>query len=392
MKKEVQVVAWESGELRSFAPIQKGSECVLALPLTRLLIKMVRVKQDEDPVEVATPILKAANPFPDDELTVSYETICETETERIVIAAALPESAVDDIADELDAKKLVITRIDALILAQVRTAWNLFNASDGRRRLLRFKSPDCTTLMVIDGDNPASIHAITDESELKLAETLALLEAEDFNGPKELAETIDIEQASFDNILHAVAERTEEDGTLNALPLSWREVMQETRFKSKLTSAIVVASAIWTLAMGVLFGVPIAYGFMTDHQKDLSKQHRRKYTEVKAMKERVDIVRKYADHSTGALEIMKAVSDRLPEGITLTSWNYRQDIGLSISGEAPNDGSELDFKETMESLSFGDAEEDDERVFSSVQMGSTKVLKGVRRFSLELGLGPKEEK
>ena len=229
MKKEVQVVAWESGELRSFAPIQKGSECVLALPLTRLLLKMVRVKQDEDPVEVATPILKAANPFPDDELTVSYETICETETERIVIAAALPESAVDDIADELDAKKLVITRIDALILAQVRTAWNLFNASDGRRRLLRFKSPDCTTLMVIDGDNPASIHAITDESELKLAETLALLEAEDFNGPKELAETIDIEQASFDNILHAVAERTEEDGTLNALPLSWREVMQEDR-------------------------------------------------------------------------------------------------------------------------------------------------------------------
>ncbi len=392
MKKEVEVVVWESGELRMPAARPAGREIVLALPLTRLLIKMVRVPQGEDPVATATAALKPLSPFPDEDLTVSCEQVHETENGSVVIAAALPESACDDIADALDAEKFVVTRIDATVLGQVRAAWSKLNVADGRRRLVRFKSPDCTTLMVLDGDQPSSIHAVTDDADLKRAETLTLLEAEDFNGAKELTETVDVEPSDLQSVMNAIAERSEEDGSLNALPESWREVMHETRFKAKLTRFLAVAGTIWALSMGVLLGVPVVYGFMTDHQRSLSKQHQRKYREVEAMKERVDIVRKYADHSLGALEIMKAVSDRLPEGITLSSWNYRQSIGLNISGEAPLDGSELDFKELMENLSFeGESEDDAKKVFSGVHMGGTRESKGMRHFNMELSLVPKEE-
>jgi hypothetical protein len=89
---------------------------------------------------------------------------------------------------------------------------------------------------------------------------------------------------------------------------------------------------------------------------------------------------------------MKAVSDRLPDGITLSSWNYRLSIGLNISGEAPLDGSELDFKELMENLSFeGESEGNAKKVFSGVHMGGTRESKGMRHFNMELSLVPKEE-
>ena len=144
--------------------------------------------------------------------------------------------------------------------------------------------------------------------------------------------------------------------------------------------------------MTVLLGVPVAYGFMTDHQKGLSRQHSRKYREVVSMKERVEIVRKYSDHTLGALEIMKAVSDRLPEGVTLTSWSYRQGEYLRISGEAPLNA-ELDLKEALEALAYDDGSGEQVRVFPVVHLGNTSEVKGkgMRRFSFDLGMKEEEE-
>jgi len=392
MAKEAQVIAYESGALRALPSRSSGREAVLALPLTCLLVKILRVPAGEDAVAVATPILKAQSPFPDEDLTVSCETVCESEQGSVVIAAALPESSADGIAEALDAQKLTVTRVDALVLGQLREAWGRLDVADGRRRMVRLKSPDCTTLLVLDGDQPVSISAVVDEADLKRGEMLALLEAEDFGGPKPLADAVDIDSAEDpDAALRGIAERSEDESSLNALPESWREVMVETRFKSKLVKFLAVAGAIWALAMAVLLGVPVVYGFMTDHQRGLSKQHSRRYKEVVAMKERVDTVRKYSDHSLGALEIMKAVSDRLPEGVTLSSWNYRRGDGLRIVGEAPMDGSELDLKEAMEGLAYEDEEGESHRVFTGVHLGNTSESKGKRRFNLDLSMKPEEE-
>ena len=110
--------------MRVLASGEKSREAVLALPLNRLLVKMVRVAPDEDPVVVSEPILKAMSPFPDDALTVSCEIVRDDENGRIVIAAALPESAADDIGEQLDAEKLSVVRIDSLVLGQLRGVWN----------------------------------------------------------------------------------------------------------------------------------------------------------------------------------------------------------------------------------------------------------------------------
>lgn len=391
MAKEAQVLAYEGGALRALPSRSSGREAVLALPLTGLLMKIVRVPAGEDPVAVATPILKALSPFPDEDLTVSCETVSENEAGSVVIAAAMPESAAEGVAEALDEKKLTVTRVDALVLGHLRAAWGRLDVADGRRRIVRLKSPDCISLFVLDGDRPVAISAVVDEGDLKRGEMLALLEAEDFAGAKPLAETVDLGEAQGDEDLEGIAERSDDPSSLNALPASWREVMDETRFKAKLVKFLSVAGVVWALAMATLLGVPFAYGFMTDHQKGLSRQHSRKYREVVAMKERVEIVSKYSDHTLGALEIMKAVSDRLPEGVTLSSWSYRQGDSLRISGGAPLDGSELDLKDALEALTYEDGSGEPVKVFSSVRLGNTSGSKGVRRFSIDLGMKAEEE-
>ena len=408
MSIEAQVAAFEGGKLRILASGEKSREAVLALPLNRLLVKMVRVAPDEDPVAVSEPILKAMSPFPDDALTVSCEIVRDDEKGRVVIAAALPESAADDIGEALDAEKLSVVRIDSLVLGQLRGVWNTLGESS-TRRLVLFDSPDCLSCIVLDRDHPSAIRAITDRTNLWREVTLSLLEAEDFGGAKKIDEIIVVEQdngeaaspikedpfadlAAFapirritvgsDAALVGVAERSEDEGALNALPESWRELLEETRFKAKLIKYLAIAGGVWLLIMAVLFGVPMVYNFMTSHQKSLSKQHQRQYAAVKEMKAKVDLIHKYSDHARGALEIMKALSDRLPEGITLSAWNYKRDEGVRVTGDSETAEAAYAFKDAMDEMADGE-EGEGERIFGTVDLNGPNASKGGYRFDLD---------
>ena len=424
MLTEAQVAAFEGGKLRVLASGTKSREAVLALPLNRLLVKMVRVAPDEDPVAVSEPILKQMSPFPDDALTVGCEIVRDDEKGRVVIAAALPESAADDIGEQLDAEKLSVVRIDSLVLGQLRGVWNTLGES-AARRLVLFDSPDCLSCIVLDGDQPSAIRAITDRTNLWREVTLSLLEAEDFGGAKKLDEIIIVkspdtcvdgdlssehpsigapeqlsELASFapirtievgsDAALVGVAERSEDEGALNALPESWRELLEETRFKHKLVKCLAIAGGIWLLIMAILFGVPMVYGFMTDHQKSLSKQHQRQYAAVKEMKAKVDLIHKYSDHARGALEIMKALSDRLPEGVTLSSWSYKRDEGVRVSGDSDTAEAAYAFKDEMDAMTDGEGGEG-ERIFGTVDLNGPNASKGGYRFDLDCQYKTEEE-
>ena len=400
---------------------ESGGESVLALPLNRLLVKMVRVPPGSDAVEIATPILQAMNPFPDEALTVSCEVVREDgDGNKVVLAAALPESAADDIAEALDTAKLSVVRIDALVLGQLRGIWSALGESSSRR-LIIVRSADCLSLVVLDGSEPSAIRATNDATDLRREVFQTLLEAEDFGGARKLGEIVLVENDKSDEkgqdalaeenpfatlaglapirhvtvgadaALVGVAERSQETGVLNALPESWREVLEETRFKRKLRRYLTAAGMVWALAIAVLIGVPFVYDLMTDHQKSLSRQHQRQYAAVKEMKAKVDLIHKYSDHARGALEIMKAVSDRLPEGITLSSWTYKRDDGVRVSGEAEGEAEPVYvFKDSMDALAAGD-DEDGERIFGEVILNGPNKTKNVHRFDLECQYGHEEE-
>lgn len=414
MAESIQVVAFEGGELRPLGPEIVPGEAVLALPLSRLVVKMVRVPEEADAVETASGILSAISPFPDEPLTVSCETVRETEKGRVVLAAALPEGAADDIADALDAAKINVTRVDILSLGELRGLWS--QLSDGRvgvRRLVLLKSVDCLSLFVLDDDQPSAVRAITSEGDLRREVMLSLLEAEDFGGAKPLAEIVvtgDVDVAGLESFapvrrieagedrvalaLKGVEERSGEASSLDALPESWREVLEETRFKAKLKKFLAIAGGIWAFVMLVLFGVPVVFGLLTDRQKGLCREHSRQYKSVLAMKEKVDLVRKYSDHARGALETMKMVSDLLPlpEGsdsscIELNSWNFRREDGeraggVKFSGEADSTALVYQFKDALVDCGL----------FAQVDLQGPSAGKGGRqRFDIDCRFEGEEE-
>ena len=110
------IAVFEDGELKLFGKGGVKGEAVLALPLDRFISKVVEIPANSalPESEIVSQTLQPLSPYPDTPLTVSCETLRETETGRIVLAVAVPEDSVDDIADALDANKLNVTRIDVL--------------------------------------------------------------------------------------------------------------------------------------------------------------------------------------------------------------------------------------------------------------------------------------
>ena len=66
-------MAYEGGTLRTLPASENTREAVLALPLSRLIVRMIRVPTESvnDLVSFATPILQAMSPYPDEALTDS---------------------------------------------------------------------------------------------------------------------------------------------------------------------------------------------------------------------------------------------------------------------------------------------------------------------------------
>lgn len=414
MANEIKTASFEGGKLRLLegekAP---GNEVVLALPLNRMLVKMIRIDAEHlaDPIAYARSVLAPLSPFPDEELTISLETVRENEFERIVLAAALPESAADDIAEALDQHKLNVTRIDSLTLGSLRALWPMI-PGEGRRIIL-IRSVDVITLVVLDGDQPSALRAVLPDADIRREIMLSLVEAEGFGGEKPIDKIYVVSSAAVmgeaevdekaleffgqvekislsdeDAALKGVKDRTFEEGTLDALPDSWREVLEETRFKAKMRGYLTFFGALWLFVMAVLIGVPFLYGYMTDRQKELSRQHSKRYKAVLAMKEKVNVVRKYSDHAHGALEIMKAISNRIPVGIELNSWNFKRedesinDAGLRISGEATDAALIYKFKDLVIEMD----------VFANVTLiGPSASKGGKQKFDLDCKFSGEDE-
>lgn len=382
MAEEVKIAVFEDGELTVPVKGNKRNEAVLALPLDRLLVKVVRVPQDslENIVDYLTNIFKKLSPYPDEAINVSYEVVRETEDGSIVLAAALPESSADDIAEALDMAKLNVTRVDSWALGMLRVAWPaLAVASDDLRRLLLIPGKSYTSLFVLDGDCPAVVRAIANDANFKREIMLSLVEADSFAHSVQLSEIIvlgsisDVSQfESFapvrviDNSaldpIEGIVERSLDSTALNALPDSWREVLEESRFKSKFKTFSAVALGIWVLMVAFIIGVPKYYQSQTANQREIIKKNHRQYREVQEKMDQVTAVRNVSNHDLGALESLRVVASAMPDGLVLSRWNFKRGDILTFTGtsEAGNHQRVYDFKDKLSAIKLSQISENDD--------------------------------
>lgn len=387
-------------------------EVVLSMPLKSLLVKVARTSvEDRDHLgETANAELGSISPFPDETPATGIETVSETDKELVNVIAALPAAEASEIGDALDEAKVRVTRTDVTALGWLRTLWpRIFTQETMSRRVLLMDFDDGWDVAVLDDGAPSLLRGlgrITDPAELGREVLLSLIRS---GMGAETGEIVvfskgDVDAAIIERLkdfapvriervdepeggVEGVARRTQEGALLDVTPTDWAELRTEARFKKKLFAFIAIAAAGWGLLMGVLFGVPMVYGQMTEHQKSLSKRHATAYKEVDEMRKKVKLVQQYSDHARGALEMLKAVSDRMPEGITLTSYNYRRGERLSIVGEAAQPTDVYEFKNALTDA----ATEDDEKLFSVVNLTGPTQSRGVHKFSIEGLFGAEEE-
>lgn len=395
------IAVFEDGELKLFGKGGAKGEAVLALPLDRFISKVVEIPANSALPEsvIVSQTLQPLSPYPDTPLTVSCETLRETETGRIVLAVAVPEDSVDDIADALDANKLNVTRIDVLSLGTIRMAWqHLGFGSDALRRLVLVVGSTSLSLFVMDGDCPVAVRAIPRDGDLKREAMLLLIEAESFADASPLVESVVlgecdassledfasirfVDVADIDSV-EGIAQRSAEENTLNALPDSWRDVLDETRFKTKMKRFAAAAIGLWIVMLAVIIGVPQYYDYLTGKQREISKAHSREYRRVREKKEQVEAVRSVFNHDLGALESLRVVASAMPEGLVLSRWNFKRGDVLTFSGtsESGNHQSVYDFKDALSAvrLSYisGDEGDDETPYFQNVILPRGVVSKG----------------
>ena len=415
-------------------------EVVLSMPLKSLLVKVSHTPvEDRDRLfEMASEEIGSVSPFPDETPVTGTETVAETDRELVSVFAALPEAGAAEIGDALDEAKVRVLRTDVTALGWLRTLWPLIfggtgdgdvstlnpQPSTGDRKVVLMDFDAGWDMAVLDESAPSLLRGLgrmADPDELGREVMLSLLRAGVAAETKEIVifsktpidegivarlsqlapvrcvpllgdgdpSTLNSQLSTLDSFggVEGVARRTQEGSSLDVTPADWAELRTEARFKKKLIAFLAAAAAGWMLLMGVLFGVPFVYGQMTERQKTLSKRHARAYGEVKEMRDKVKLVQQYSDHARGSLEMLKAVSDRMPEGITLTSFTYRRGERLSLAGEAQQPTDVYEFKNALTEA----ATEDDEKLFTEVTLMGPSQSRGVHKFSIEGSFVAEEE-
>ena len=88
------------------------------------------------------------------------------------------------------------------------------------------------------------------------------------------------------------------------------------------------------------------------------------------------MIERYTDRSDSALEVLREVSQLLPEGVDLTSFSYRKGAILDIAGEADSGLLVTQFNESL----------NQSPLFVEVKPGTRTSSKGRHRFSFDIQL------
>ena len=411
-----EVVADEDKPLaRAFRAAAKAfgtNEFVLSLPLSKFLVRSVRLPAEarEDVLGAAQLELDGISPFPDEVLTPGAEIVAETDRDVVSLMAALPEAAALEVSEALAAAKVHVLRTDVTALGWLRGLWpRLCERQDAARRLILLDLDGGWDLIVLDEGAPVflrGIGSVAGASELGREVMLSLLSLGGGRGDaddvvvcarvqpdeavlRRLGEFGPVRVVLVDDDFAGVegtARRDVEGAALDVTPVAWSEARIESRFRRKMVTALAVAGGIWLAVMGVLYGVDATYDFLADHQKSkqTEKAHAKAFKEVAAMTNRVALIERYADHAHGALEVLKTVSDCLPDSqeMAFRTFQYRRDESVKLSGSAGVREELRTFTESLEAATFEDNE--DEPIFAKVQQsgGETQTKKGVR-FAIE---------
>jgi len=381
-----------------------ASHLVLGLPLSRLLVQVMKFPPEmrEDLADAVALQMDKLSPFPGEELTVGHEVLSENETTIWVLAAAMPSVVFEEIGGALQHAKLHVLRTDIAFMGWFRSLCGPLQLTrPGRRVILMDMDDEGWDLMVIDHGVPVLMRGLgplVDAESLTRQIMLSLLNAELEAGSCSVSEVMVVSHVpppaevmqkirdligapvqhqmppGADGGAEGVALRTIEKATLDLTPVFFRNAVQEARIAKHVRIGVVAASVVWALIMGILFGIPAGYTFMTRQIRAQSKAHAQAYKQVADMRDRVNLIRSYMDRTRSPLELLRITTEHLPpQGISLVSMTYKKEDGVKLSGEADEPTWVYTYKNAMT----------EDPLFETVTLNGPSASKGRHKFDID---------
>lgn len=338
-----------------------GSEHVLLR-----VMELPTVNDEELASMVALQIDKFC-PFPVETMVTGFEVLKREGTVSRVLIGAVRKEVVDEQGVALKEAGLSIDRVDATVLGWCELLQRAGEIGHEGRQVVVLLDEAVPEVIVFDEGLPVTFRSLGAcqtlsgeawETELahEIGYTLLTSELEhggavtrrvsvwtresDARGVVTHIQDecgCDVHMKSLDelgSVSEGIAHRAWAGRGMDLTPPAWREAEHHRRFRKRMTMAVAVVAGVW------LFGAVVVWGgtaIERAREAAFSREQtrwREPALEVRELRRRVSIVKRYMDRTDSALEYLRAVSEVLPPGVELTSFSYRKGEELRLSGEA----------------------------------------------------------
>jgi Tfp pilus assembly protein PilN len=126
---------------------------------------------------------------------------------------------------------------------------------------------------------------------------------------------------------HACGERG-----IDLTPREWHEIEQNKAMRRRLVGASAGLVVVWLAAVLALSVVGVIQEQQTRRLNAKIRQLEGPAEEAQAIERKVEELLDYSDRTQSALECLRVISERLPQGVDLTSFAYKKSRELALRG------------------------------------------------------------
>lgn len=335
----------------------------LGLPSEQILMRVVKLPAvpDDELTGMVQLQVDKLSPFPVENMVVSYEILEKGKDFYHVLVAAIKNDVVDQLGKLLADADIFPSRVDSDVLGWARLLKEADVVAKTGRQIVILLSDSVPEIIVfqdglpivfrsLSGQGPLSNDEFASEIAGETANTIMSIELEHgvskscslsvwcHNAPPEKLEESLRQTCPYEFSIRSISElpsvsegfaRRSADGgqLLDLTPLSWRVSGDEKLFKQRVMIAGGATVGLWALCVIFFLG---GLFYQQNKLKILQAEFeltQKPAKEVLDMRRRVNIIKRYSDRTYSALECLREVVGILPEGIDLTSFEYKRASG-----------------------------------------------------------------
>jgi Tfp pilus assembly protein PilN len=357
----------------------------VALPTDLALMRVVNVPTaDIDEIhEMAGLQVDKFSPFPTEQMAVGQEILAQQERSAQVLIAACRREHVTRYGEELQAAGRLPREVDVAVLGWWRLLKQEGRVPENGLSMLLLAEERSAELIVARAGVPVVIRSLgapsagdPAQSAREIADeinyTLTTLEAErGAPAPSALhvwrsrnvpGAFVDELRAACDAAIEShvletlpplsegLARRALERGPhlLDLAPPEWKTALAARRLQRRLATIGGAFALVWAIAVGSLAGgLQLQKKRLADARAELLAL-REPARAVEQLKEQVRSLERYLDPTYSALECLREISERLPEGVDLTAFTYKKYGQIALRGEADFGDPIYDFFQALE--------------------------------------------